>query len=158
MERHPARVIVAGFVERDGKLLVIRERPAKLPADHEPVINQPAGHVEKNETLTDSDVREVMEESGYRVRPVELVGVHQVIVTSEERTTIAFLFRCELVEETQEPIEAPEIVEALWLTQDEIMARAREHRSKTTTARFETYFSGSRYPLEVLTQLTKEER
>jgi len=26
MERHMARVIVAGFVERDGKLLVIRER------------------------------------------------------------------------------------------------------------------------------------
>jgi 8-oxo-dGTP pyrophosphatase MutT (NUDIX family) len=155
MERHPARVIVAGFVERDGKLLVIRERPAGLPADHEPVINQPAGHVEKNETLTDAVVREVMEESGYQVRPVELVGVHQIIVTAEGRTTIAFLFRCELVDEIQHPITATEIVEALWLTQDEIMARAREHRSKATTARFNTYFSGARYPLEVLTQLTK---
>ena len=99
MERHPARVIVAGFVERDGKLLVIRERPAKLPADHEPVIKPARRARRENETLTDAVVREVMEESGYRVRPVELVGVHQVIVTSEERTTIAFLFRCELVEE-----------------------------------------------------------
>lgn len=155
MERHPARLIVAGFVERDEKLLVIRERPAELPLDHEPVINQPAGHVEKSERLTDAVVREVMEESGYHVRPVELVGVHQVIVTSEERITIAFLFRCELVEEIQHTITATEIIETLWLTQEEIMARAGEHRSKTTTARFETYFAGSRYPLEVLTQLNK---
>ncbi|MCR4313705.1 MAG: NUDIX domain-containing protein [Candidatus Uhrbacteria bacterium] len=155
MERHPARLIVAGFIERDGKLLVIRERPAELTPDHEPVMNQPAGHVEKNERLTDAVVREVMEESGYQIRPVELVGVHQIIVTSEGRTTLAFLFRCELIDEIQHPITATEIIETLWLTKDEIMARASEHRSKTTTARFETYFSGSRYPLEVLTQLTK---
>ncbi len=155
MERHTARMIVAGFVEHDGKLLVIRERPAELPTDHEPVINQPAGHVEKNETLTDAVIREVLEETGYHVRAVELVGVHQVIVTSEERTSLAFLFRCELKDETQGPIEATEIVETLWLTQDEIMARADEHRSKTTTARFNTYFSGSKYPLEVLTQLSR---
>jgi len=155
MERHTAQVIVAGFVEHEGKLLVIRERPAELPGDHEPVMNQPAGHVEQNETLTDAVIREVMEESGYRVRPVELVGVHQVIVTNEGRTFLAFLFGCELLDQTQHPITAAEIVETLWLTKDEIMARKDEHRSKTTTARFETYFSGSRFPLEILKQLMK---
>lgn len=155
MERHTAQVIVAGFVERDGKLLVITERPAELPPDHEPVINQPAGHVEKGENPVDAVVREVLEETGYRVRPVELVGVHHVVRSATGGTTIAFLFHCELVDEIQEPITATEIVETLWLTQDEIMARANEHRSKTTTARFETYFKGSRYPLEILTQLNK---
>ncbi|PJE76365.1 NUDIX hydrolase [Candidatus Uhrbacteria bacterium CG10_big_fil_rev_8_21_14_0_10_48_16] len=155
MERHTARIIVVGFIERDGKLLVIRERPAELPHDHEPVMNQPAGHLEKNELLTDAVVREVLEETGYHVRPVELVGVHQITVTSEERTVLAFLFRCELIDETQHEIEAPEIVETLWLTQEEIMARANEHRSRSTTKRFETYFSGARFPLELLTQLVK---
>lgn len=155
MERHTAQLIVAGFIERDGKLLVITERPAELPPDHAPVMNQPAGHVERGETVPDAVVREVMEESGYHVRPVELVGVHQVIVTSEGRTSIVFSFRCELVDEIQHPITATEIVETIWLTQEEIMARRSEHRSKTTTARFEMYFSGSRYPLEVLTQLQK---
>lgn len=155
MERHTAQLIVAGFIERDRKLLVITERPAELPPDHAPVMNQPAGHVEQGETVTDAVVREVLEESGYRVRPVELVGVHQVIVVNEGRTTIAFLFRCELVDEIQHPITATEIIETLWLTQEEIMARRSEHRSKTTTKRFEAYFSESRYPLEVLSQLHK---
>ena len=155
MERFLSQLIVAGFIERDGKLLVIRERPEALPADHEPVINQPAGHVEQGERVTDAVIREVLEESGYHVRPVELVGVHQVLIPSEGRTTIAFLFRCELVDQIQYPITAPEIVETLWLTQKEIMARQSEHRSHTTTERFKSYFSGARYPMNVLTQLTK---
>lgn len=149
-----ARVIVAGFVERDGKLLVIRERPAELPANHDPVMNQPAGHVEKGELLTDAVVREVQEESGYRVRPVELVGVHQSTRPTREHMAIYFLFRCELVDDIQGPIEATEIVETLWLTQEEIMTRVSEHRSESSTARFKTYFSGVRYPLDMLTQLT----
>ena len=153
MERHTARVIVAGFIEQDGKLLVIRERPADLPADHDPVINQPAGHVEKGEALTDAVTREVLEETGYHVRPVELVGVHQSTRPTREHMAIYFLFRCELKDETQGPIEAPEIVETLWLTQDEIMTRVDEHRSETTTARFKNYFAGARYPLDVLTEL-----
>ncbi len=154
MERHTARVIVAGFVERDGKLLVVRERPAELPADHDPVINQPAGHVEQREHATDAVVREVLEETGYHVRPVELVGVHHIVRNESGNTTIAFLFRCELVNEVQQPITATEVVETLWLTQEEIMARVSEHRSQTTTARFKSYFSGARYPLEVLRQLS----
>jgi 8-oxo-dGTP pyrophosphatase MutT (NUDIX family) len=155
MERHTARVIVAGFVERGGKLLVVRERPADLPEDHEPVINQPAGHVEKGELLTDAVVREVLEETGYHVRPVELVGIHQATRPTKEHMAICFLFRCELKHETQEPIKATEIVETLWLTQEEIIKRQIEHRSQTSTARFESYFSGAHFPLNVLTQIIK---
>jgi 8-oxo-dGTP pyrophosphatase MutT (NUDIX family) len=154
MDRHTARVIVAGFVERDGKLLVIRERPADLPPDHKPVMNQPAGHVEMGESVETAVVRDVREETGYHVRPVELVGIHQVHTVAEGSTTFAFLFRCELVDEVQHAITATEIVETLWLTQEEILARQAEHRTKTTTSRFQSYFSGSRYPLEVLTQIT----
>ncbi|TAL49965.1 NUDIX domain-containing protein [Patescibacteria group bacterium] len=153
MERHMARVIVAGFVEREGKLLVIRERPAELPLDHDPVINQPAGHVEKGEFLTDAVVREVLEETGFRVRPVELIGVHQATRPTRDHMAIYVLFRCELEDEIQGPIEATEIVETLWLTQEEVLARVSEHRSETTTARFRSYFSGTRYPLGVVTEL-----
>ncbi|MBI4256703.1 NUDIX hydrolase, partial [Candidatus Uhrbacteria bacterium] len=96
----------------------------------------------------------VLEETGYHVRPVELVGVHHIVRNESGNTTIAFLFRCELVNEVQQPITATEIVETLWLTQDEIMARISEHRSQTTTTRFKNYFSGARYPLDMVTQLT----
>lgn len=153
-ERHKTRLIVAGFIERDGKLLVIRERPKDLPADHEPLINQPAGHVEKNELLTDAVKREVLEETGYQVKPTAIVGVHQATLSSRDYMAVYVLFHCELEDEHQHEIEAPEIVETLWLTKDEIMSRTSEHRSETTTARFKSYFSGARFPLSVLTELT----
>lgn len=150
MERHTARMIVAGFIEKDGKILTILERPSTLAADAPPVMNHPAGHVEENETLTDAVIREVLEESGYHVRPVELVGIHQVIRKDENRTAICFLFACELLDEKQTAIEAPEIVETHWLTKEEILSRSDEHRSKNTTKRFQHYFSGNRYPLETI--------
>lgn len=153
-ERQTARVIVAGFVEHDGKLLVIREIPSDFPKDHTPIINQPAGHVEKDELATDAVVREVLEETGYRVKPVALVGVHQVAIPTREHMTVCFMFHCELTDEARGPIEAPEVTETLWLTKDEIMSRVSEHRSTTTTARFNTFFSGARFPLEALTQIS----
>jgi phosphatase NudJ len=154
-QRHTARVIVAGFIERDGKILIIREQPSNKPEDHPVVINQPTGHVEKDELLTEAVKREVLEETGYKVIPKEIIGVHQATLSSRDYMAIYFLFRCEIEDETQGPIEAPEIIETLWLTPEEIMSRQSEHRSETTTARFKNYFNGNRFPLEVITQITK---
>lgn len=153
-QRHLARVIVAGFIEKDGRLLVIRERVPHDDPSAPVVINQPAGHVEANERITDAVVREVLEETGYRVRPTHLVGVHQVALPDREHMSIAFLFVCELVSDVQERITAPEVVDTLWLTKEEILARTDEHRSIGSTARFQMYFAGHRFPLEVLSILS----
>src|SRR6478609_2062164 len=65
-------VTVATLVVRDGCLLCVEER-----ANGTLVINQPAGHLEPDESLLDAAVRETREETGWNVRITDLVGIYQ---------------------------------------------------------------------------------
>ena len=40
------------------------------------VINQPAGHIEKDEAVIDAAVRETLEETGWEVKPTALLALH----------------------------------------------------------------------------------
>ena len=65
-------VTVATVVVRDGRLLVVEERVnGKL------VLNQPAGHLEPDESLVDAALRETREETGWDVRLTAFVGAYQ---------------------------------------------------------------------------------
>ena len=55
-------VTVAAVLEQDGKFLLVEEHtPQGL------LFNQPAGHWKPNETLLAAVIREVLEESAYRL-------------------------------------------------------------------------------------------
>ena len=45
-------------------------------------INQPAGHLEKNETIVEAVIREVKEETGLVFLPLSLISVHQFFLNS----------------------------------------------------------------------------
>jgi len=60
---HP-HVVVAAVVERDGKFLFVEEHTAEGLR-----LNQPAGHWERGEALTDAVRRETLEESAHHVEP-----------------------------------------------------------------------------------------
>ena len=65
-------VTVATVVARDGRLLMVEERVSgKL------VLNQPAGHLEPDESLAGAALRETREETGWNVRITHLVGAYQ---------------------------------------------------------------------------------
>ncbi|MDX1550063.1 MAG: NUDIX domain-containing protein, partial [Lysobacter spongiicola] len=57
-------VTVATVVVRDGKLLMVEE-----VVGGQRVLNQPAGHLEPDESLVDAAVRETREESAWDVKP-----------------------------------------------------------------------------------------
>jgi 8-oxo-dGTP pyrophosphatase MutT (NUDIX family) len=40
------------------------------------VLNQPAGHLDPNETLTEAAVRETLEETGWDVEPTGVLGIY----------------------------------------------------------------------------------
>ena len=65
-------VTVATVVVRDGRLLCVEER-----ANGQLVINQPAGHLEPDESLVEAAVRETREETGWNVRVTHMVGAYQ---------------------------------------------------------------------------------
>jgi len=152
-ERFKGLFAVGGFVEKDGKLLVIRERIPHDDPNAKIVLSQPGGHVEPVELFSEAVVREVMEETGYKVKPVEIISIYQSVY--QARSAVFTSFVCELTNDVQQEIEAPEVVETLWLTEEEIMARTPEHRSENTTKRFTDYFEGKRLAMETLTEVDR---
>jgi len=70
--RWTAHVTVAAIVEQDGKFLLIEEE-----TDRGNRFNQPAGHLEDNESLLNAVIRETQEESAYLFTPTHLLGIYQ---------------------------------------------------------------------------------
>ena len=64
-------VTVASIVERDGHFLLVEEETRFGRR-----LNQPAGHLESGESISDGAARETLEETGWRVRPTHLVGIY----------------------------------------------------------------------------------
>ena len=63
-------VTVASVIEQDGKFLLVEEH-----TDDGIQFNQPAGHLEADESLSRGAVRETLEETAYHFLPEWLVGV-----------------------------------------------------------------------------------
>ena len=53
-------VTVAAIIHKDGKFLLVEET-----VNGERVINQPAGHLENNESFIDAVIRETLEETRF---------------------------------------------------------------------------------------------
>ena len=94
---------------------MVEERP-----DGQPVINQPAGHLEFGESLIEAVSREVLEETGRSFEPTGLIGIYQWTLPASDRTYLRFCF----VGDVSEPLVGRAIdtdIEAThWLTRAEI--------------------------------------
>ena len=64
-------ITVATIVEDNGKFLMVEELKGGRA-----VLNQPAGHLDPHETLTEAAVRETLEETGWDVEPTGVVGIY----------------------------------------------------------------------------------
>jgi len=151
MDRFKLRATASAIVERDGKILVTIE-PADLDhMDGPRHIAKPGGHIEDGESVFDCLTRETWEETGYRVRPTALVGIY--LQRFSDSSSVNFTFACELEREIPEPITSPDILEATWMTRDELLARRSEWRRGSTIDSLEDYLAGKRYPIDFIKYL-----
>lgn len=146
MRWHP-HVTVAAVVERNGRFLIVREAAAETGTL---VYNQPAGHLEENETLTEAVVREALEETGWQIRPTAVLSLRRYQSPHNGVTYLRTTFLAEAVAHYPDYERDPAITEALWLTEAELRARAHEMRSALVLQSIDDYRSGKRYPLELL--------
>ena len=70
MEWKP-HITVATVVEDNGRFLMVEELKGERA-----VLNQPAGHLDPNESLIDAAIRETLEETGYDVELTGVIGIY----------------------------------------------------------------------------------
>ena len=141
-------VTVATLVVRDGRLLCVEER-----ANGQLVINQPAGHLEPDESLVEAAVRETREETGWNVRITHVVGAYQWKATETGRHYLRFAFAAEPLDEIPGAALDEGIVRTLWLTPQELQAEQARHRSPLVWRTVADYLGGNRHPLSLVAQL-----
>ncbi len=138
-------VTVAAIVERGGRFLLVEEE-----TDRGRVFNQPAGHLDPDETLLQAVVRETLEETACVFEPAALLGIYQYRQRDSDVTYLRFAFTGEVTAQQEGRALDHGIVRAVWLTPDEIRASAGRHRSPLVMRCIEDYLAGQRYPLKLL--------
>lgn len=140
-------VTVATVVVRDGRLLVVEERVKGAL-----VINQPAGHLEPDESLVDAALRETREETGWDVRLTDFIGAYQWKAETG-RHYLRFAFAAEPDRHDPSRVLDTGIERAVWMTPAELEAQRPRHRSPLVWRVVADYLAGRRHPLSMVQQL-----
>ena len=142
---------VAVLVERDGRFLLVEESADSLSErTGRLVYNQPAGHVEKGETLEQAAVREALEETGWDVELTGFLGLY--VYTPPFNREITYYRACFLAEAVRHyPERALDdgILHAVWMTRDEL-ADSERLRSPLVLKCVDDALAGQHYPLALV--------
>lgn len=141
-------VTVAAIAHRDDQFLVVEEQ-----ADGGLVFNQPAGHLERRETLFEAVRREVLEETGWDFEPQSVVGVYLYASPQPDVSylRVCFAGHC-LAHHADRPLDEG-IVRALWMSRAELAAAGPRLRSPLVLRCIDDYLAGRDYPLSILAHL-----
>ncbi len=138
-------VTVATIIERDNHFLMVYEE-----SDGKLVYNQPAGHLDPDETLHEAAIRETLEETGWTVKLTGVVGVNLYTAPSNGITYFRTTFIGEAVSHDANRLLDTGIIEAVWLTYEELVERKHQLRSPMTLQIIDDYLEGRRFPLGVV--------
>ena len=138
-------VTVAAVVERDGRFLLVEEKTARGL-----MFNQPAGHLEADESIVAAVARETLEETGWDFFPRHLLGVYRWCPIGSDVTYLRFAFSGVLGSHHADQALDEGIVRTVWLSADEIRNGRDRHRSPLVVRCMEDYLAGIRAPLDLL--------
>jgi len=136
---------VAAIIERDSKFLMVEES-----INGQIVLNQPAGHLDPDESLIDAAIRETQEETAWQFFPEAITGIYlwKHPENGESFLRITFCGTCDNHVPTQSLDNG--IVAAVWKTRDEIAQENENLRSPMVINCIDDYLAGKRFPLDML--------
>ncbi|MBV9344005.1 MAG: NUDIX hydrolase [Gammaproteobacteria bacterium] len=150
MPRSPD-VTVAAVTQTADRFLIVEER-----INRRLVFNQPAGHVEKGESLLEAVAREVREETAWTFHPQALLGIYLWRRPVSGRSTLRFAFTGHVTHhDAHQPLDRG-IVRTHWLTREEVSARQTQLRSPLVMRCIEDYLAGVAYGLEQIAEVRLE--
>lgn len=145
--------VAGAIIEKDGKILLVKEiwnSPDKGKWNH------PAGWIELGQSPLECAIREVKEETGYDFEPSELLGIYSLVRTDLAGAVpegvphaVKLLFTGKISGSPHSGNE--EIGEIRWFSPDEIEEmESHTLRDMDIKDAVKDYFSGRRYPLEII--------
>ncbi|MEM8982908.1 MAG: NUDIX domain-containing protein [Pseudomonadota bacterium] len=144
----PIDVTVAGLIEHNQRILIVRERSASRI-----VVNLPGGHIERGESPEQAVVREVCEETGHRFEPTHLLGCYLWERPADQRRYLRIVYTGHCPTAVGEPalVADPNIISNDWLTARELCALRSQHRYPIVQRSISDYVAGIRNPRRTLT-------
>jgi ADP-ribose pyrophosphatase YjhB (NUDIX family) len=138
-------ITVATIVEDNGRFLFVEESK-----NNKLVLNQPAGHLEANETLREAAIRETLEETGCDVELTGVVGIYLYTAPSNGVTYQRVCFAAKATKHHPERELDTGIVGAPWLTRDELASQPERWRSHLVLECVDDYLAGPVHSLDVV--------
>lgn len=139
---------VAAIIERNHRFLMVEES-----IDGQHLFNQPAGHLEPDESLLAAVKRETREETAWQFSADAVTGIYlwKHPQTAHTYLRIAFCGRCHDHDPGQ-PLDDG-ILRTCWMRRDEIAQQPQNLRSPMVINCIDDYIAGRRYPLTILQNL-----
>lgn len=143
--RFTPHVTVATIVEDHGRFLLVEEL-----ADGRAVLNQPAGHLEADESLIEAALRETLEETGWQVELTAVTGIYLYTAPSNGVTYQRVCFAAKPLRHLPEHPLDTGIIGPRWLTRKELLAQSERWRSELVLRCIDDYLAGERHSLSLI--------
>ncbi len=151
-EQWKPNVTVSAIIERDGKFMMIEEfSHGRL------VYNQPAGHLEDDESLFQAVEREVREETAWGFKPEMAVGLYMHPSPSSDITYLRICFTGSCHDYQQDLPLDDGIHKVLWMSIEEIRQNVDRLRSPIVLHCLNDYLAGNRFPLDYFKHSSNQE-
>lgn len=141
---------VAAVIGREGRFLFVEELDK---VTRQPVLNQPAGHVEPGESLLEAVRREVLEEAGLAFTPEAIVGLYP-LKAANGKDYLRVCFTGTVPSEGVAVPQDADILRCHWLTRAELAQASL--RSGWVLGCLEDALAGRRFPLELVAAIRVE--
>jgi 8-oxo-dGTP pyrophosphatase MutT (NUDIX family) len=147
MQEWAPHVTVATVIEKSGRYLLVEERDKFSGAL---VFNQPAGHLEPNESLAAAALRETLEETGWRIDLCGILGLALYTAPGNQVTYMRTTFLGNPVQREEDANLDPDIHAVHWLDYEAILANSARMRSPLVIASIELHRRGICFPLDLI--------
>ncbi|GAA5215164.1 NUDIX hydrolase [Corallincola platygyrae] len=139
-------VTVACVITYQDKFLLVQEYKR-----NQLKINNPAGHLEQNESLIEACQREVLEETGLAISPHGFIGSYLAPTAEPGKSYLRFCFYYEFTNPPpQHEPQDSDIDSCVWLTYEQLKVASARHRSDLVLKCIDDFKRGQRGPLSLV--------
>lgn len=138
-------IVGASILERNNKILLVQERKKEVAGKW----NFPAGRLREKESLIDCLIREAEEETGFKIKPLYLIGIYQYYPLSGF-DAIIFVFRSKILR--KKLVTSEEILKIKWFSINELKKSNKRNslRGPYILEAIKDYKAGRKIPLKFI--------